>query len=207
MKQRLDMFNRYARWSVEHQTCKAFEWLLLGNPPIDVPFARVIKGQAVGGDIRKCNGYNYMDYIKEATVGEDYVLLTRFDNDDMLLPNFIKDVQKYAKTPNHMYEFKGYRLDLRNGNFYKDKLHSRECTSPFTTIVQRPGLGMKTIYFCNHSKMWKHFQLHIVAKRNWVQIIHDTNWVLNKPSPVSIAKRGTKVKLPPYVRKRMEAEL
>jgi hypothetical protein len=150
-------------------------------------------------------GVDYLAYIKQVTKDEDLVLMTRLDNDDMLMPTYVEDMQKEATKP-ELYEFKGYRLDLRNGKFFIDTRHHKNVTSPFITLAQTPE-GLQSVYAHNHGHMWKFFNLHVLEKRNWVQIIHDTNWVLNRGTTRDMYSRGTVTDdVPKFVRKLMVME-
>jgi len=130
--------------------------------------------------------------------------MTRLDNDDMLLPRYIQDVQMVAREPGQLFETKGYRYNLRNKRFYKDKLHTPELTSPFLTLTSSPD-DLVTVYCGCHSTMWEKFDLTILPKRRWVQIIHTTNWLLAKPSNTVIDNKGTRTVMHPFVRKCRDA--
>jgi hypothetical protein len=178
-EQRLALFFTFTLPSIKAQTNKNFEWILLcDEPPVAVQGITYLPpGRYAGAHKEELKG-EYIDYIREATKDEDLVLMTRFDNDDMFMPTFVDDIQKAATKPG-LYEYKGFRLDLRDGKFYKDKRHTPTITSPFITLAE-PAKNLKTVYYCSHSKMWQHFPLTILERRNWVQVIHDTNWLLNQ---------------------------
>lgn len=204
MEQRLWLFNKFTRPSIEAQTSKNFEWLFLGHPPLNIPIEGV--EYSFFGCSKGITGVEYLNYIKETTKEEDLVLMTRLDNDDMLMPTYIEDMQKEATRPNHIYEFMGYRIDLRNGAFYIDTRHSPTVTSPFTTLVSTPS-NLQSIYAHNHSHMWKFYKLHMLEKRNWVQIIHKNNWVLGRGGVADTARRGTLTDdIPDFIRKLMVME-
>ena len=203
MEQRLRLFNKFTRPSIEAQTSKNFEWLILGEPPLDVPIEGVEHSFHEG--TVGIMGFDYLGYIKRVTKDEDLVLMTRLDNDDMLMPTYVEDIQEEATEP-ELYEYKGYRLDLRNGKFFIDTRHRANVTSPFITLAQTPE-GLQSVYSHNHGHMWKFFKLHMLEKRNWVQIIHDTNWVLNRGSCADMYARGKETdNVPAFVRKLMVME-
>ena len=174
----------------------------MGTPRVNIPGARFF-GEHCPTPLPTTMTNAYMDYIQEVTKDEDLVLMTRLDNDDILMPTYIEDIQTAATKPG-LYEFLGYRLDLRSGKFYEDTVHHKECTSPFTTLARWPN-SLKTVYYCNHSKMWQRFPLTIIEKRCWVQVIHNTNWLLNKSSPITTMKKGREIPIHPFVKKLMES--
>ena len=196
---RLGLFFQFTLPSIKAQTNQNFEWLILQDyPPVAVMGATYLPP----GEYDKTKTFlrgEYIDYMKEETKDEDLVLMTRLDNDDILMPTYVEDMQK-AVTEVGLYEFKGYRLDLRTNKFYKDAWYNRKLTSPFLTLAQDPK-KFKTVYCTNHSKMWKHFDLTILPHRNWVQIIHDSNWLLNRADQEYWDKRGIECVVPSFVMK------
>jgi hypothetical protein len=196
LEERIAMFNRFALPSIQAQTNQNFEWLLLGDRLFDVPGARWFGDQP---KIALRSGHlndGYLKYIRKVCLHENLVLMTRFDNDDILMPTFVEDLQKVAKTPG-LVDFRGYRLDLSSNKrprfqagikFYKDTLYHKGFTSPMITLVQTVNRG--TIYKCNHAMMAKHFDVTFVEKPNWVQVIHDNNWLM--------ATRQTKLQSEPF---------
>jgi len=207
MEERIELFNKFTKPSICNQTCKDFEWIILGNPDVDIPIKhKFISGEGEGKApacwVNAKELYQrHIDYMVKESKGEDLVLMTRVDNDDILLPNYVENAQRILTEPG-LLEFKGYRLDLRTNEFYIDHLHHEELTSPFLTLAQRPE-NLKSVYSHNHSKMWQHFDLKISEKRNWVQVIHAHNWVLNRPSPVCIRKIGQKIEIPALIKEMM----
>ena len=205
LEQRLWLFNKFTRPSIEAQTSKNFEWLILGTPDLNIEI------EGVNHSFHEVNkgimGVDYFAYMKKQFAkDEDLILMTRLDNDDMLMPTYIEDMQNEAIKP-ELYEFRGYRLDLRNGAFYLDTRHKENVTSPFITLAQEPK-NLQSVYCRNHGHMWKYFKLNrLMQYRNWVQIIHDTNWVLNRGDCADIARRGKLTEdIPDFVRKLMVME-
>lgn len=201
LAERLGLFFQLTRPSIKAQTNQNFEWLILCDyPPVAVIEATYLPPGTYKGT--RLTG-NYIEYMKEKTKDEDLVLMTRLDNDDILMPDFVDSVQNAAKNfgaTNRLYEFWGYRLDLRTGKFYRDEWYHRKLTSPFLTLAQDPK-KLKTVYCTNHSKMWKKFPLTVIPTRKWVQVIHDNNWLLNTGNEDYWDKRGTKCAVPPFVMK------
>jgi len=196
LAERLGLFFQYTLPSIKAQTNQNFEWIILCDyPPVAVIQATYLEpgwycGKALKG--------KYIDYVQDAAKDEDLVLTTRFDNDDMLMPTFVEDIQKEATKPG-LYETKGYYLDLRDGSFFADTLFSKIITSPFITLAEKPSNKMKTAYHCPHAKMWEKFPLTIINKRDWVQVIHETNWVMNRTK--DYGSRGKECAIPQFVMK------
>jgi hypothetical protein len=171
--------------SIQAQTNQNFEWLLLGDKLFDIPGARWFGNQPKeklragrSGHLNKA----YLDYIKKVAAKEKLVLMTRFDNDDILLPSFVEDVQKIAKQ-HGIVDFRGYRLDLStkngprwNNRFYMDTVYNKTFTSPMITLVQTRVRA--TVYQRNHAKMANFYPVTFVEKPSWVQVIHENNWLM-----------------------------
>jgi N-acetylglucosaminyl-diphospho-decaprenol L-rhamnosyltransferase len=199
LAERLGLFFQYTLPSIKAQTCQNFEWLILCDyPPVAVAQATYLEpGKYCGTELQG----KYIDYMQNTTKDEDLVLMTRFDNDDILLPNFVEDIQKAAITPG-LYEAKGSYLDLRVDKFYTDTLYNNRITSPFSTLAELPSDKMKTVYHCPHAKMWEKFPLTIISKLGWVQVIHDTNWVMGQGNPPNyFTRRGRECAMPEFVAK------
>ena len=184
LEERIAIFKSFTMPSIKAQTNQNFEWLILGKQLVDVPGARWFAEQP--DEPLRPGRMNtiYLDYIKRANGAGYRVLMTRFDNDDVLLPSFVEDVQKIGKDMSFgLIDFRGYRLDLTKARgprwqnrFYKDIVYNETFTSPMITLVQTRV--RKTIYKCNHAKMAGFFPVTYVEKPNWVQIVHGSNWLM-----------------------------
>lgn len=197
LAQRIALFHRYTMPGIYAQTTKNFEWLIIGQPSFNIPGARCFF-EGCAKPLPTTITAKYLDYIRMVSKGADLVLMTRLDNDDMLLPRYVQDVQRAASEPGQLFETKGYRYNLRNGVFYRDTLHGPELTSPFLTLTSHPR-QLETVYYGNHSKMWQRFNLVMLPKRRWVQLIHETNWLLGRATDIGVAGKGTKTAIHPFV--------
>jgi len=207
LEQRIELFRRYTMPSIYAQTCQKFEWLIIGQPDFEIPGARCFF-EGCPKPLPKTITAKYMEYIESVSQDADLVLTTRLDNDDMLMPRYVQDVQMAAvyKPPLHLFETRGYRYNLRNKRFYRDKLHHKELTSPFLTLTCSPK-KLVTVYCGCHSTMWKKFNLTILPRRRWVQLIHTTNWLLAKPSNTVIDNKGIRTRIDPFVKSLAEREI
>jgi len=197
VKHRIELFNQFTKPSILGQTCQDFRWLILGNPEVDVPGAKFF-GEDCDAPLPTTMTTAYMDFIRNTANEDELILMTRIDNDDIMMPTYIEHMQELATEPG-LYEFLGYRLDVRNKTFYEDTVHHEECTSPFTTLVSRAG-DLRNVYERNHTWMWRYYPLTILESREWVQVIHKSNWVLNRCSTITTASKGKKIEMHPYVR-------
>jgi len=214
LEERIALFNSFTLPSIKAQTNQNFEWLLLGDQLFDIPGARWFGDQPVEAKEHLCPGHlndSYLRYIKTVTKKENLVLMTRLDNDDILMPTFVADVQATAKlsgfkTPG-LIDFRGYRLDISltygprwQNKFYQDILYHKEFTSPMVTLVQNKVRD--TIYRRNHAMMARFFPVTYVEKPNWVQVVHGDNWLQATFQTRKWSKEVTTIH--PFVKKLME---
>jgi hypothetical protein len=195
---RRELTKTYTIPSLKAQTNKEFVWLLAGSNGLtsgdldgiphlvfDVPVANNFEDSI----------YFAQRIVKEAALDLDAgekVITTRFDNDDMLIPTFVAEIQSAAETTKFgVIDMGGYRLDLRDGRAYRDVAY-RKIPSPFISLVERKAgkkCRLATAYYDQHSIMQHHFPVTRVERPGWVQLIHESNKVMARPS-AEIAIRG-----------------
>jgi len=91
MRHRINLFEKYTLPSMMAQTCKDFTWLLAFSqktPP------NVIKRYKNLRNIQII--YEYPAEYLRRTYKKEWLLTTRFDNDDILLPEFVEKVQDHV---------------------------------------------------------------------------------------------------------------
>jgi len=206
LEERIAVFKQFTLPSIEAQTNQNFEWLFLGEKLFDIPGARWFGDQP--DDQLRAGHLNesYMDYIREVAEKENLTLMTRFDNDDILLPTFVEDVQRIGKV-HGIVDFRGYRLDISltygprwQNRFYQDILYHKGFTSPMITLVQ--NRIRETIYRRNHALMARFFPVTYVEKPNWVQVVHKNNWLQKTFQTRKWSKEVRPIH--PFVKKLME---
>jgi hypothetical protein len=183
---------------VKAQTCQNFTWIIGGDAPIDMsdmPNAVVVRDPENYPNNRLFQNKMHMkrftvSYLKNLNVSDDLILTSRLDCDDMLLPTYIEDAQRWLKQPG-LLDFKGYMWDMRTRKFFEMTRFDKNRTSMFVTLAERPE-KMKTVFHKEHSIMCQFFPVRVVTKRNWVFMIHNTNILSNK-SPEKVAERGNEI--------------
>lgn len=189
LKERIDLFNKYTFKGIKDQTNQNFKWIILSNNELNIKNATCMSL----GNLHK--------YIKK--LDYEYLITTRLDNDDFLLPEYINSIQAFIgkrileENPILLIDTLGYRLDERNNAFYKDKLYSNIFSSPFISLIEKKGHELKShVYTYEHGGMCRRFPSVIVDKILWLQIIHNTNLAMNKDSNHIIAMRGVECNIP-----------
>jgi hypothetical protein len=129
-------------------------------------------------------GSYLLDLERTGTKIGRYVLSTRLDSDDAILPNFLNAVQTEARSAISVLSRKalpqlinfpiGYQISGR-------KLYIKvELGNPFLSVLEDrlQGVAVISCYAGAHSKMYERVagvtQLGIIAP-SWVQVLHDTN--------------------------------
>lgn len=205
--ERIDHFYKYTVQSLLNQVNKNFTYIILSDTlPEFEPLKKLnykmisfkTKSKVKDYDINSVNSF-----IKEDTTAEDIIITTRLDNDDVLLPKFTRNIQVIARhqTIPVLIELKGYWLDLRyfEKKFYRNERYNEKLISPFLSVVERSNKFFKTAYYTKHSEMWKHFNVVSSSCDGWIQILHNTNQLMNKLKIDQLGKEVNRNKFQSYL--------
>ena len=194
MEHRMELFDEYTLPSVMMQTCTNFTWLLAFAP--ETPSKYYLKYQEFP---RVKVIFKYpADWLREQLTSVyysyrltgDWLITSRLDNDDMILPEYVETVQSYFDNTFKLVDVNGFQHDLATGKDYDPDRAG--CTSPFISLIEQVGTPwqsistdpaeaklitepVKTVYYCSHSKMEWHFPAVKNPKRLYKMIIHDRN--------------------------------
>lgn len=198
MERRLDLFERYCLPSVAQQEEKDFIWLLymdiltprrfldrLNGLIARLGMSNIVPILCDNSDLhRSCYDGKGFDgtylteterYITEHLADDtEWILTTRFDNDDMLDKRFTKLVRYWASR-----EQRKTVIDVPAGYYFKapDMLATYRFTrgSPFASLLEPVGTRYDTIHRLQHT------DLHLFGPRcdigglHWVHLMHDLN--------------------------------
>jgi len=196
MEHRMKLFDEITLPSVMCQTCTNFIWLLAFAPEtpkwiIDkynlFPHIDIIH-KYPADYVRLNSHYLWPHKIRERING--WLITSRLDNDDMIMPEYIETVQSYFDETFKLVDVNGYQYDLATGKHYDPDRAG--CTSPFISLIEQVGTPwqsistdpsekrlieepVKTVYYCSHSKMEWHFPSVKNPKRLYKMVIHDRN--------------------------------
>jgi|GEM_PF-4852046 len=195
LDERIKLFNKYTLPNVKNQTNQDFEWIFFSDKELDINFENKFFVTLS----------KYKQYKKELEQEYEYLIETRLDNDDVISLNFVNKIQSYFKEfidyqDNFVIEPRGYRYDFRNDTFYEDKLYNMSFSSPFLSLVSKLGSD-KYVFDFVHGQMCKEYPTYFIQEREWVQMIHSSNKLMNKVSEEVIASRGIKCKEPGWFSK------
>jgi hypothetical protein len=120
----------------------------------------------------------------------EWIITSRLDNDDIILPEYIETVQSYFDETFKLVDVNGFQFDLATGKHYDPDRAG--CTSMFISLIEQVGtpwlsisndpeekrlidMPVKTVYYCSHSKMEWHFPSVKNPKRLYKMVVHDRN--------------------------------
>lgn len=189
LEDRILKFRNVTLASVKKQTNRKFTWILTGDSGI---------GAAEFGDLNIVVTRKWDEYINEAVKPGEWVITTRLDNDDYILPKFVSTIQERAmhngflEKGEFIIDSSGIRYDMRHQMFYKDIYYSESKCSPFLSLVEKKfdKQELANCYFDKHGLMQSHYPVDFRSDHLWIQMIHDTNKLMNKDSINVLSKRG-----------------
>lgn len=185
-KERIELFHRFCEPSIRNQINKNFLWIILSRKNITINNLFVTM-----------TNEKLKEYVKHLQKDFEWIVTTRFDCDDFFVPTFTEALHKTIQEKEEIIDFSGYRYDLRNGVFYLDTKYYNRASSPFITFVEKAAT-YKGVYFDYHGRMKRHFSFKTVLSRQWVQIIHNTNHLLNQQSSEEYPKYGNQTEIPSF---------
>lgn len=181
LKNRFELFERYTFPSIQNQTNKNFDWIVLFSNSTPEIFREKISGYQKRMDnfiplyIEDSNAKEFrsflVSYIKQDT-NDQCIVTTRCDNDDILSKYFIEEVQNNVKNNEE------YILSFPNGYQYDEKTQSLRKyyfpTSHFTTLVSFKN--DKTIYDYLHMDIMDNAEVKLIEIAPlWIEVIHGEN--------------------------------
>lgn len=201
LAQRAVLLREYVLPSLRNQRNRDFTWVL--TSPEGTQDLELEGIDHVVLDVPAPPAFDSTTYMVQEIVSRlaadlpagEVVISTRLDNDDILLPTYVADVQAAAVTMKApaLLDAPGFRVDMRFGKVYRDIHYARRrLPSPFISLVESKsakGCRIASAYYDQHLLMHRHFPLSIVDRPGWVQLIHGTNKVMSRPEE-EVARRG-----------------
>ncbi|WP_411768231.1 glycosyltransferase [Winogradskyella sp. A3E31] len=185
LTERYELFMMYCYPSVLKQSCKDFTWLVFFD--MNTPLKFKEKNKDINNSLPQFNAIYVEDYsdfenklpeeIKTRAESE-YIITSRFDNDDCYHVDTVKTIQKHFKPqPNTIIDLEnGLTLDINKVNRLSRK--KGVVSGPFVSYIEKieEGKIIKTAYNCEHVH-WKDRAQFIPVKQGyfWLQIIHNRN--------------------------------
>jgi len=175
MERRLHLFDKCAD-SVKAQTNQDFTWIIAIDPKTPKrDFKRIQKVNTFNSVV--CSEYP-PDFLRKIAknIKQEWIITSRLDNDDLLEPDYIKEIQDNFKGKLEVLDVKGRQLEVSSGKYYETGRDRPN--SPFLSLIE-PNNDLKTCFYCNHTTMDEKFDSRLINKQLYVQVIHQEN-VCNK---------------------------
>ncbi|WP_299114715.1 glycosyltransferase [uncultured Winogradskyella sp.] len=185
LKKRYDLFKTFCLPSMQAQTEKEYSWLVFFD--VNTPEEFKKKNEGISEQLPQFIPLYVNDFLDfENTLREfvfekshtEYIMTSRFDNDDSFHEDAINAIQKaFVKKDLTIIELsKGLTMLIED----ETKLAKREnvFSGPFITLIEKKSdvKSLKTVYDCEHTS-WGDLADFIAIDSNfyWLQTIHDAN--------------------------------
>jgi len=171
MRHRIDLFKTTVR-SVRNQFVKPDGWVIEIDKNTPDHFWK---------EIIEAAPFAFVDKQKPSEVmwkpRSEWLITTRLDNDDLILPNFIESIQSQFQGVEEVIDFKGLK---RNATTGEEIPANRTSPSPFISLIEPWRQPPKTVlYQGGHARIGKKYPVRTIDKNGWIQVCHDRN-VINK---------------------------
>lgn len=113
------------------------------------------------------------------TKGFSYILTIRLDNDDMLMPGIVTDLEARAakllavgtKPPFAIYMKNGFKFNMNKNTMKPVSMRH----GPFVAVVDKAGKNPQTVWCTAHMKIPNKMSVFSLKTRGFVQIVHNYN--------------------------------
>ncbi len=204
--ERQKLFEKFTLPTVQAQTSKDFEWILVSDSRTPDEFKKVLDSypatvfyfdfENYDWESPKWSGHGTKGHIMQRSIdleyiakplreyiGEqdtDYVITSRLDNDDGVAIDHIAKIQRHASKN---WNGKRFWLNLQRGLKYNhgDVFPVGSIHSPFISFVEPPK-DLLTTYQVTHTEAYKtgHPVIQVRSGQpTWLQVIHGSN-LLNR---------------------------
>jgi hypothetical protein len=185
---RCSLFEKHTLPSVKAQTFKDFTWILLANP--EFPEISVSKLESYGIEVawedwEWDENRSQLASLLKNKVGDDWVISSRVDSDDILHNRFMEHTHFGAKREREWLAFpNGYVMDRDAAYLY------RYINSPFVSLVE-PTEEAKFVYHVSHIRARPRILSEVPG---WIQVDHGGN-VKNSVRRITRKRDCTKCKI------------
>jgi len=163
MAHRMELFQMYCLPSIKAQTCQEFTWLLACDPATPKKYLKYLEPFQIIYEQPHL-------YLRKLKPQSDWIITSRLDNDDMLLPDYVSRIQaQFDKTIK--------LVDVQYQALSKGQLYTSERTrpnSPFISLIE-PWGEIKTAMNRPHTYMCDDYPSVWLDEVLAIQVIHDRN--------------------------------
>lgn len=160
---RIKIFKEHTLPSILNQTNQNFKWIIKTT---NQEF------------IKECKDYNniiIVNNLEEYFISsKEWMIMTRLDNDNALENNYINEIQKCFNKKEMLIDSKGRRYNYIKNIYIDFNIYTPTKTSPFISIIKKT-INPNHIFIEKHANMYKYYEVKILDKSLWIQIIHEKN--------------------------------
>jgi hypothetical protein len=175
---RRELFGRYCLPSVTRQTARDFTWLLFVYPKVmskaDLEWfeAQDERLRVVSVEDPESSGVpEAREAVSRLASGEDWVITTRLDSDDVLHRDHLRKVRVDFSGERKVVEFsQGYYYDI----LVDDLREVRETQNAFVSVLEARE-GLKTAWAWPHHKIGEENEILYLDEEGWIALVHDQN--------------------------------
>ena len=162
---RIEMFNRFTVPSVQSQTDKNFEWLILIHPGTDPKYKVAFNAGTLVEVIRDTE-------VIEKVRQDGWIATTNLDSDDALAYDFMSNLRAHAREQIGVISFNsGYVYSCRSNQ----AVGRRSTTNAYKTLIER-GEDPKTVCSYFHGSLPTTYpEKQIKSPPMWLQTVHGRN--------------------------------
>jgi hypothetical protein len=165
--ERVRLFRELTVPSIAAQTCQRFTRLVeTRNPEFREELAALPNVLVVTRPLSTV--------VLETLATAPWLITSRVDNDDILLPEYVERVQAEFREERAAVDSRGYRWDLRTDAVIHFDHYRPDFTSPFASLIE-PATGAVGVRSVHHHALAKLAPVTVLEDRLWVQTIHETN--------------------------------
>jgi Putative rhamnosyl transferase len=175
---RRELFSRYCLPSVARQTARDFTWLFfvyraaMSKADLEWFQAQDERLRIVSVEDPDGSGVSEaQDAVSRLASGEDWVITTRLDSDDVLHRDHLRKVRVDFTGERKVVEFsQGYYYDI----LVDDLREVRETQNAFVSVLE-PRDGLKTAWAWPHHKIGEENDVLYLNEAGWIALVHDQN--------------------------------
>ncbi len=169
MRHRMELFRETVR-SVQEQTVPPDGWIIeIDKNTPDNFWIEIIEAAPLA----------FVDKQRPSEVmwkpRTKWLITTRLDNDDLILPHFIGSIQSEFRGVEEVIDFDGSKLDPATGRTIEA---NRNSPSPFISLIEPWSLQTppKTVlYQGGHARIGKKYPVRTIDRKGWIQVCHGKN--------------------------------
>ncbi len=170
MEDRLPLFHRTAE-SIKRQESQAFEWLVIVDPNTPSGFCKPIQKELPKNGRMVFATDLFLSDLDFRWPDTGTLVTSRVDNDDVLLPGYVKTVQASAGERTEVIDTLGYVRDLETNRRYVPSWDGRKPSMFLTYVETRPPFASVCAFRHTHPPR----PVRLILERLWEVTLHENN--------------------------------